>query len=130
MKRAARRPSPSISVGEKWYGFGRSQGINDVYKDKIAVNALIRDLDSIKIRLCEAGTGVYSGLYILTDIPYQEVRQLLVSDDFLNYLVLLSKYKSGGYYTFSSKDLQMYLEYKFKDWNPCHVRQRSLFEDA
>lgn len=122
--------SRSIEDSEKWYGFGRSQGINDVYKDKIAVNALIRDLDSIKIRLCEAGTGVYSGLYILTDIPYQEVRQLLVSDDFLNYLVLLSKYKSGGYYTFSSKDLQMYLEYKFKDWNPCHVRQRSLFEDA
>ncbi len=33
-------------------------------------------------------------------------------EGFLDYVKLLKKYKSGGYYTFNSKDLELYLNFK------------------
>lgn len=33
------------------------------------------------------------------------------TEEFLNYVKALKKYKSGGYYTFSSKDLENYLNW-------------------
>jgi len=59
-----------------------------------------------------SGTGVYGGLYILTDLSEDELRGVLVSDEFEAYVKSLGKYKSGGYYTYSSKELQLYLNYK------------------
>ena len=35
-----------------------------------------------------------------------------VKDSVIKYLKSLRKYKSGGYYTFSSKDLEKYLMYR------------------
>lgn len=96
-----------------WYGFGRSQGINDVNRRKYAINTLIRQVSDIKLTLCREGTGVYSGLYILTELNESELRELIECEDFISYVALLGKYKNGGYYTFSSKDLKAYLEYKY-----------------
>ena len=59
-----------------------------------------------------AGKGLYSGLYILTTIPENEVRELIVSDEFIEYIKMLANYKSGGYYTFTSKDVEQYLNFK------------------
>ena len=95
-----------------WYLFGRTQAIKDVAKDKYAINTIIRDKKSIRFEKVAKGKGVFSGLYILTDIPENEVRDLIVSDDFVSYVQMLSNYKSGGYYTFSSKDIEQYLNYK------------------
>ena len=96
-----------------WYAFGRSQAINDTYKDKIAINALLRTSADLKIVNAPAGTGVYSGLYITSDtIDITVIKKCLLSDEFSIYISLLGKYKSGGYYTFSSKDIKAYLDYK------------------
>jgi len=103
----------SLEKDSHWYAFGRSQGINDVYKRKYAINTLIRDVNDIKLQVAASGTGVYSGLYILTDLGFDELQQTLFSDDFVSYVSILGKYKSGGYYTYSSKDLSRYLNYKF-----------------
>lgn len=92
-----------------WYGFGRSQAINDVKLNKIAINTCIKDIDSIKLNLVEENKGLYSGLYILTDKPFEAVKEKICSQDFIEYLKLLNKCKSGGYYTFSSKDLSKFL---------------------
>ena len=35
--------------------------------------------------------------------------------DQVNYVKLLKNYKSGGYYTFASKDLEQYLNYKLSE---------------
>jgi adenine-specific DNA-methyltransferase len=117
----------SIADKNEWYGFGRSQGINDVYKCKYAINALIRNVDDIKLIKCDKGVGVYSGLYIMTDIPESELRKLIYSNDFVNYVSMLGKYKSGGYYTFSSKDLKNYLEYKYSQRNDYDYEQLPVF---
>lgn len=97
---------------ELWYLFGRSQAIKDVFKDKYALNTIVKDKSSIRLERVAKGEGLYSGLYILTDISESEIKELIVSDDFVVYVRMLANYKSGGYYTFTSKDVEQYLNYK------------------
>ena len=120
----------SLENADDWHGFGRSQGINDVGKQKFAINALLRNVQDIKMTKCDAGVGVYSGLYILTDVSENEIRSILFTDDFISYISLLGKYKSGGYYTFSSKDLQVYLNYKYSQKVGIKNEQLSIFASA
>ena len=99
---------------ENWYAFGRSQAIGDTYRDKLSVNTLIRGAEDLKCVEVPAGTGVYSGLYVVSDsVPLYAIADALKTEEFANYVSLLGKYKSGGYYTFSSKDVKKYLNYKF-----------------
>ena len=96
-----------------WYAFGRSQAINDTYKDKLALNALVKTEKDIKLVEAKKGMGVYSGLYIVSDtIPVKKIKELIQNEDFCKYVSLLGKYKSGGYYTYSSKDVAAFLNYK------------------
>lgn len=100
------------SKNNLWYLFGRTQAIKDVFKTKYAINTIIKDIGSIKLEEVKSGKGVYSGLYILTEESFDNIRTLIISQEFINYIKLLKKYKSGGYYTYSSKDLELYLNYK------------------
>lgn len=100
-----------------WYAFGRSQAILDVTKQKYAINTTIKDIASIKINKVGAGQGVYSGLYIITDIQEEELNNYIKSTDFIDYITILGKCKSGGYYTFSSFDLKQFLIYKVESEN-------------
>lgn len=96
-----------------WYAFGRSQAINDTYKNKLAVNTLLRSTSDLKLIPAPAGIGVYGGLYLVGDETQLEMaKEALMSDDFVTYISLLGKYKSGGYYTFSSKEVKAFLDYK------------------
>ena len=95
---------------EPWYAFGRTQAINDTFKDKWAVKSIIKTIEDINPVEAPAGTGTYGGLYILCDNPEQ--LECLKTEEFMNYVKSLKKYKSGGYYTFSSKDLEKYLNWK------------------
>ena len=112
---ADRLKSRSLDKKGEWHGFGRSQGIGDVHRNKYAVNTLIRDVGDIKLRRSDAGSGVYSGLYILTELSFYDLSAILFTDDFAAYVAMLGKYKSGGYYTFSSKNIQNYLNYKLSE---------------
>ena len=97
-----------------WYAFGRSQAINDTFRDKLSINSLLRDENDFKFVKAPAGTGVYGGLYITSDtVPCEEIINALKTKEFISYVTLLGKYKSGGYYTFSSKDVKRFLDYKF-----------------
>ena len=103
----------SLEDHSKWYSFGRTQGIADVHKDKLTLNTLIRNVSDLKILFAPNGTGVYSGLYITSSsYPLNQIKEILLTDEFVKYVKLLAKYKSGRYYTFSSKDVQKYLDYK------------------
>ena len=107
--------SRDIEDDKFWYLFGRTQALKDVSKVKYAINTLIKDKGSIKLECVPQGAGIYSGLYILTDIEFETIKQLIYSEDFINYVKLLKNYKSGGYYTFASKDLEQYLNYKLSE---------------
>lgn len=106
---AHRETLESRKTDEPWYAFGRTQAIGDTYKDKWAIKSIIKSLDDVKPVKASAGVGVYGGLYILCEDKTQ--LECLHTEDFFNYVKALKKYKSGGYYTFSSKDLENFLNY-------------------
>ena len=95
-----------------WYLYGRSQAIKDVYLKKYAINTIIKSVETIKLIEVPSGYGIYSGLYIITDVPYELIESIIKSNDFITYLKILKHYKSGGYYTYSSKDLEQFINYK------------------
>ena len=115
-----------------WYLYGRTQALKDVYSKKYSINSIIKEVKTIKLIDVPIGSGLYSGLYILTDIPFNVLESAIKSDDFIRYLAMLKNYKSGGYYTYSSKDLEQYLNYKISqneranDFIPAN--ERGLFE--
>lgn len=98
---------------EGWWLYGRTQALSDVWSDKVSINVLVRESKDLKIQNVPAGMGIYSGLYIL-GCGVDDVNKKLMTDDFINYLKALKKYKSGGYYTFSSKDLEQFLSFDVK----------------
>lgn len=97
-----------------WYLFGRTQALKDVASDKLSINTTIKDVKSLKINRVNAGEGLYSGLYILTDFDFDVIINLLRTERFINYIASLKKYKSGGYYTYNSKDLESFLNYEIQ----------------
>ena len=96
----------------QWYLYGRTQALKDVYSDKTAVNTIVKDIECVKVNFVPKGCGLYSGLYIMGNVPFEIIENHLKSNEFIEYLTLLRNYKSGGYYTFGSRDLQQYLNYK------------------
>lgn len=110
-----------------WYLYGRTQGINDFMRYKIAVNNLINDSNDgkcgIKMAAAPAGVGVYGGLYMTPSESYAnnedfdeldfntKIFALLHSEMFMDYVKMLGHYKNGGYYTFTSKELESFLNY-------------------
>ena len=103
----------------EWWLYGRTQAINDYGKDdRYAINNLIRNKKDIKINDLLHITGVYSGYYIIAGgikLTIVDCMKYLYNDTFVNYVKTLGKYKNGGYYTFSSKDLQNFLNYQIKN---------------
>jgi len=97
-----------------WFYYGRTQALKDVYKEKYSINTIIKDVPSIKLNRVPSGSGVYSGLYILTDVEEKILKEILLCEEFVEYIASLKNYKSGGYYTFNSKDLEQYLNYRLE----------------
>lgn len=95
-----------------WYAFGRTQALPDTYKNKYGINALYKTQEDVRIVDCEAGCAVYGGMYILSDLDIGTLKKILCTDDFIKYVSTIGKYKSGGYYTVSTKDIEKYLNYK------------------
>ena len=114
IKNKARLEARAMSDKEPFYAFGRTQAIKDTYKDKLAINTLIRDENDLKFSFVKSGAGVYGGLYVTSlKTPLEKIRDALKSREFASFIKLLGKYKSGGYYTFSSKDVKAFLDFKF-----------------
>lgn len=99
----------SLQQNTKWYEYGRNQAINDLCKNKISLNTLTKNGD---LKITEANNlGVFSGLYILceNENTKKQIINNLRSNHFFRYIKLLRKYKSGGYYSFSSQDVEKFL---------------------
>lgn len=98
-----------------WWLYGRTQAINDVGNPyRYSINNLIRTKFDVNFRLLSLNWGVYSGFYIVSEHPVDAVKlaDILYSDEFSDYVKVLGRYKNGGYYTFTSKELQNFINYK------------------
>lgn len=106
---------------ENWYLYGRTQAIKDVNKYRVSCNNLIRDKNDVILRELPAKTAVYSGFYIIRNgmlqnrkamkLLRQQVEDALKTNLFTNYVKSIGKSKNGGYYTFSTEDLEQFLNY-------------------
>lgn len=97
--------------GSNWWEIGRSQGLPDTFEYKISLSSLISKPGDIKMTEIKPGQHVYSGYYVTGYKSFEEIKNALDSKDFFEYVKLLKKYKSGNYYTFSSKDVEKFLNY-------------------
>ena len=97
----------------EWWLFGRTQALSCVKVDKLSVNMLARDAGDLKVTFVPAGQGVFGGYYITAsdETLLHRIEKVLKSPDFMQFVKVLKKYKSGGYYTFSNRDLEQYLHH-------------------
>ncbi|MCZ2127189.1 MAG: N-6 DNA methylase [Anaerolineales bacterium] len=116
-----------VEKNSDWFLFGRTQALRDVSVCKLSVNTMIKNEKSLKIFKVEKGQGIYSGLYILSKYSEKKIREVLISAEFIEYLRLLKNYKSGGYYTFSSLEIEKYLCYKLEETS---YGQLGFFENS
>ena len=112
---------------EDWFLYGRTQALNDVNKYKVTVNNIVRDKEDIRICEAQKNVAVYSGFYVIrndmeqTDEASKELKTQIETamkgDLFFEYLNVVGKPKNGGYYTFTTKDLEKYLNYFYENEN-------------
>ncbi len=97
-----------------YFYFGRQQGLKETGIERLAINNIIKDKSSLKINILPKGSTIYSGLYIYSNNADLNIaKEILETDDFIDYIKSLNKYKSGGYYTFNTKDVENYLNYNY-----------------
>lgn len=123
LKRRAERLDIDMTQ-ENWYLYGRTQAIKDVNKYRVSCNNLIRDKDDIILRRLWPNTAVYSGFYIMRKgMPqngltlmemFTKIEGAMKTDTFIRYVKSLGKSKNGKYYTFTTKDLEKFLNYFYK----------------
>lgn len=65
--------------------------------------------------------GGMTDLYILSHASHSLLAEIIKSEEFIAFLRTLKKYKSGGYYTFNTKDLEQFLNHKLS----CHEEIRT-----
>lgn len=97
-------------VDNTWWLYGRTQGLQDTFIDKFAVSSIVKDVNDMHIVRAYPGVGVYGGLYVTGEgLTMAMLEGVLRTPEFFEYIKSLRKYKNGGYYTFSSSDLEEYL---------------------
>lgn len=109
----ARLSRRDLANPEEWYLFGRTQGLKDVNRPRYAINTIVKSPETLRLMLVRPGEGVYAGLYLLTERTEEELRQAFKHPYFTLFLETIGRYRSGGYYTYSSKEMSQYLNYYF-----------------
>jgi hypothetical protein len=95
-----------LEKGAVWYQYGRSQGIQNSRNPKIILKHIVDRSDvTCSIRLADANTLVYSGMFIVVNDEdnYLRVMRALTSNEFCRYAKLVGKDMSGGYKSFNTK---------------------------
>lgn len=101
----------AIDKGGCWYGFGRNQAIKDTYSTKYGINSIIKEGTKIQLTECKSRVGVYGGLYIKTEESKEKIEGILNSEHFFRFVQSVGMLKAGGYYQFSSGQLEKYLNF-------------------
>lgn len=100
----------ALTEKQKWYEFGRGQGIQDFNKKKIMLSNIVKD--KLVWTMLSEPCFVYSGLYIiLREEEEQEdnwdlVEGALESFSFVEYLHHVGKNMQGGYKSVTSKQIE------------------------
>lgn len=94
-----------------WYAYGRNQGFSAMGTDKIVFKNIIdKNNPKISPNLLFCDTLVYSGFYIIPkrEDDFYKIVQILKSEDFLRYCLLVGKDMANGYIQITAKMVQEY----------------------
>jgi len=100
-----------LEKNRNWYEYGRSQGLANILKKKICVSSVVKN--NVLFREADNNTLVYSGLFItLKDETYsfEDIKKILDSTEFLEYVHKTCKYMRGGYKSLSAEKIKEYLK--------------------
>ena len=103
-----------LASEDEWYLFGRNQGLKDVSKHRFAINTIVKSVETLRLIPVAPEEGLYAGLYLLTEKDENSLLQAFKHPYFLLFLETIGRYRSGGYYTYSSKEMSQYLNYYFE----------------
>ncbi len=98
-----------IDEDASWYEFGRSQGIQTSYNEKIVLSTLVNH--RINFYKLKEDIFVYSGIFIIKkkkEINWDIITNILSSEDFYKYIQITGKDFSGGYKSVTSKQIKNY----------------------
>ena len=98
-----------IDKGSHWYEFGRSQGIQTMFNEKIVCSTLAKDFFRF-YRLPE-DVMVYSGIFITKKnslASWEMLSGILQSENFMRYIKITGKDFSGGYKSITSKQIKQF----------------------
>lgn len=95
----------SIVGSTKWYEYGRSQGLKNMDKEKIAITTTV-SFQKLNFYRLPANYLVYSGLYATGDLS--EIEKYLDSEELLSFLIERGKPMSGNYVQIGSTLLKEY----------------------
>lgn len=98
-----------IDKGASWYEFGRSQGVQTSYNEKIVLSTLVNH--KIYFHKLPKDVFVYSGIFIIKkkkETGWTIIENILSSKDFYRYIRITGKDFSGGYKSVTSKQIKNY----------------------
>jgi adenine-specific DNA-methyltransferase len=98
-----------IDKGASWYEFGRSQGVQTSYNEKIVLSTLVNH--EIYFHRLPNDVFVYSGIFIVKkkkETSWDIIENILSSKDFYRYIQITGKDFSGGYKSVTSKQIKNY----------------------
>ena len=110
-------------VKGQWWLYGRTQAIKDVWRWKCGINNLVRDNADFKIQKLAKKVGMYGGYYVMPVYDFDSQRLISALEkmasgedkEFIPYIKALGRYKNGGYYTFTTKEIEDYLNYRLDE---------------
>lgn len=95
--------------GASWYEFGRSQGVQTAYNEKIVLSTLVNH--EMHFHKLPNDVFVYSGIFIIKkkqETSWEIIENILSSKDFHKYIQITGKDFSGGYKSVTSKQIKNY----------------------
>jgi adenine-specific DNA-methyltransferase len=104
----------SLDVNSLWFWYGRTQALQATYKKKLVFSPIIGpEQSSVKTFIVPAGTLVYSGLFVTekenSSNSLEDVKKILESEEFCQYIKIHGKDMSGGYKSAGSKTIKEFL---------------------
>lgn len=94
-------------ISAKWYEYGRSQAISQSNKKKLLLSTVITK--EVKVYDLSKETIPYSGIYITSDEDnLDRAKEILESDEFLQYVKSIGINASGESIRITSKDINNY----------------------
>lgn len=92
-----------------WFQYGRSQGIQTLINEKLIIDPIVNPNGKVICLPGDKDTLVYSGIFI-TGENLEEIRQLLVSEDFTKYVSIKGKDMQGGFKSLTTKIIKEYIK--------------------